>query len=576
MKALREQVTTYPPTQPTGGRVLSIQSHTVHGYVGNKSAVFPLQLLGFDVDPINSVQFSNHTGYPSFKGQVLGGNELKDLIDGLNNNSLLTQHTHMLTGYIGSESFLEAVLYALQCLRKENPNLVYVCDPVLGDNGKLYVPESLVEVYKEKVIHQATLLTPNQYECELLTGIKIKTKDDAIKACKLLHGKGIEVVLLTSLEYGANEIKSRNDNGKMLTLLVSKMKNARNNSKSNENHNNNDNNNNMEVYELTIPKLDGYFTGTGDLIASNFLAWYYRYPNDLPLSMEKAVATVQGVIETTLRTVRKLPEKGEAPPELKLIQSKTLIENPVIKFRCKPAYELPVIKGVIFDLDGTLTLPHLIDFKEMRNKLGMTELDKDIITFCRDENKHTKEERERLMNIVETMEKNACGDNTSLQPGVVQMLKALKTNGFQIGICTRNCYAAVESFLSNTGIPTEFFDLILTRDAPFVKPNGNIIRHFSDAWGDRLIAPSELIIIGDSADDALTGKWGGSYVGIVTNDTNSEAQKYADVLFHTMGDIVNFLSCHDEVKQADSGDDMLLLGKNNNNQPEEGTNILVR
>jgi len=34
----------------------------IQGYVGNKSAVFPLQLLGFDVDPINSVQFSNHTG----------------------------------------------------------------------------------------------------------------------------------------------------------------------------------------------------------------------------------------------------------------------------------------------------------------------------------------------------------------------------------------------------------------------------------------------------------------------------------------------------------------------------------
>ena len=46
-------------------RVLSIQSHVVSGSVGNKSAVFPLQLLGFDVDFINSVQFSNHTGYPN-------------------------------------------------------------------------------------------------------------------------------------------------------------------------------------------------------------------------------------------------------------------------------------------------------------------------------------------------------------------------------------------------------------------------------------------------------------------------------------------------------------------------------
>ena len=46
-------------------RVLSIQSHVVSGCVGNKAAVFPLQLLGFDVDFVNSVQFSNHTGYPT-------------------------------------------------------------------------------------------------------------------------------------------------------------------------------------------------------------------------------------------------------------------------------------------------------------------------------------------------------------------------------------------------------------------------------------------------------------------------------------------------------------------------------
>lgn len=51
-------------------RVLSIQSHVVAGYVGNKSATFPLQVLGFEVDTINSVQFSNHTGYGHWKGQV--------------------------------------------------------------------------------------------------------------------------------------------------------------------------------------------------------------------------------------------------------------------------------------------------------------------------------------------------------------------------------------------------------------------------------------------------------------------------------------------------------------------------
>lgn len=59
-------------------RVLSIQSHVVHGYVGNKSATFPLQVLGFEVDAINSVHFSNHTGYGKFKGQVLSDEELSE------------------------------------------------------------------------------------------------------------------------------------------------------------------------------------------------------------------------------------------------------------------------------------------------------------------------------------------------------------------------------------------------------------------------------------------------------------------------------------------------------------------
>ena len=79
-------------TQQAIRRVLSIQSHVVQGYVGNKSAVFPLQLLGFDVDPINSVQFCNHTGYPHFGGMVLDGEELWKLVSGLEKNNLLEKN----------------------------------------------------------------------------------------------------------------------------------------------------------------------------------------------------------------------------------------------------------------------------------------------------------------------------------------------------------------------------------------------------------------------------------------------------------------------------------------------------
>ncbi len=130
-------------------RVLSVQSHVVSGYVGNKSATFPLQLLGFDVDPLNSVHFSNHTGYPGgFAGDVLHGPKLWDIFLKLVENGLARHYSHVLTGYIGKEDFLRTVVRIVRAVREAKPeaHIPYYCDPVLGDNGQLYVPLSLVEV----------------------------------------------------------------------------------------------------------------------------------------------------------------------------------------------------------------------------------------------------------------------------------------------------------------------------------------------------------------------------------------------------------------------------------------------
>ena len=81
--------------------------------------MFPLQLLGFDVDVINSVHFSNHTGYQGgWTGDVLNGDQLRSILDGLEKNGLLHDVSHLLTGYIGSASFLEAVMDVLKTLRQ--------------------------------------------------------------------------------------------------------------------------------------------------------------------------------------------------------------------------------------------------------------------------------------------------------------------------------------------------------------------------------------------------------------------------------------------------------------------------
>jgi len=115
-------------------RVLSVQSHVVHGYNGNNAATFPLQVLGYEVDAVNSVQFSNHTEYREYRGQVLTSDDLQDLISGLRNNDLL-HYSHLLTGKINknvddqSSSMFQFTKWALYnrlfliCALQNDPHL---------------------------------------------------------------------------------------------------------------------------------------------------------------------------------------------------------------------------------------------------------------------------------------------------------------------------------------------------------------------------------------------------------------------------------------------------------------------
>ena len=69
---------------------------------------------------------------------------------------------------------------------------------------KLYVPEELVRIYRERVIPMADIVKPNQYECELLTQRKLRNEQDALEACEILHKCGPRIVVITSLYYGAH------------------------------------------------------------------------------------------------------------------------------------------------------------------------------------------------------------------------------------------------------------------------------------------------------------------------------------------------------------------------------------
>lgn len=296
-------------------KVLSIQSHVVSGYVGNKAAVFPLQLLGFDVDFVNSVQFSNHTGYPSLAGrdQVLNSDNLRSIMDGLDRNHL-NKYSHVLTGYVGSVSFLTQIVTEVAELKKLNPSLRYHCDPVLGDNEEFYVPEDLVQIYRDQVLPIADVITPNDFEVWKLTGERCESLDQTLKAIEKLHSLGPKIVVLSSVKLDPNQDQ--------LTMICSQ---------------NQDDNSAHQKLRIDFPRLPGAFTGTGDLFSALFLAWLSKCgDNNIVEACERTVSTVFEVLKRTCeRDVTggdTLQNGCSVPPELKLIQSKSSIEAANILF----------------------------------------------------------------------------------------------------------------------------------------------------------------------------------------------------------------------------------------------------
>lgn len=294
---------------------MSIQSHVVRGYVGNKSATFPLQVLGFEVDSINSVQFSNHTGYAHWKGQVLTAEELNELYEGIKLNNV-NHYDYVLTGYSRDASFLEMTVDIVQELKKANPSLVYVCDPVMGDHGAMYVPENLLPVYRDKVVPTADILTPNQFEAELLTGRKISTEKDAIEVMDLLHKMGPETVVLTS-----TDLPSKSGDQFLVALGSQRIVRA-------------DGTNSSQKIRMDIPKVDAVFVGTGDLFAALLLAWTHHHPKDLKAACEKTLSVMHHVIKRTITYAHEMAGHGKRPNpaqlELRMVQSKADIENPAV------------------------------------------------------------------------------------------------------------------------------------------------------------------------------------------------------------------------------------------------------
>ncbi|KLU87682.1 pyridoxal kinase [Magnaporthiopsis poae ATCC 64411] len=238
-------------------RVLAVASHVVSGNVGNKIAVFTMQSLGCEVAALNTVQFSNHTGYKQWKGTRVSADEISDLWEGLK-QSYLDGFDMMLSGYIPGAAAVEAVgRIAVELKAKAKAggsapgSFFWVLDPVMGDNGTLYVAPDVVPAYKALLRH-ADLILPNQFEAEVLSEVEIVDAVSLERAVGVLHARsGVPHVIITSVSL------PHPDHPEKSMWVVGSTRTS---------------DGQPRMFKIVFPAIDCYFSGTGDMFAALMVA----------------------------------------------------------------------------------------------------------------------------------------------------------------------------------------------------------------------------------------------------------------------------------------------------------------
>ncbi|CCW61672.1 unnamed protein product [Phytomonas sp. EM1] len=300
--------------------VLSIQSHVTHGYVGNKAAVFPLQVHGFDVDPVNTVSLSNHSGYPIIRGHRMSMDEYLTLMDGLRANDFLKHYHYILTGYINNKEIVShlgnTVNEIRECRQKEGLSEVfYICDPVLGDNGALYVKNDVVEAYRG-ILHVVDIVTPNYFEASVLSGIDVKDLTTAKAAAEWFHAKGTPCVVIKSFPDAEDPSRMRflvsiaDRDPKDGRLLLP-----------------------PRLYSGTFRHFGGHYTGTGDIFAASLLIFQHSFP--IHVAVGKAMSVLQDLVGATYE--RCGGEKGSmSSRELRVTHSIEALLHPKAEVLVEP------------------------------------------------------------------------------------------------------------------------------------------------------------------------------------------------------------------------------------------------
>lgn len=182
-------------TQAQPRAVIVISSHVVRGSVGNRAAVFALETLGFPVWAVPTVTLPWHPGHGPATRIVAPIDQFEALMADLARAPWLGEVGAVLSGYLGDAGQAGSIASLVGAVKARNSDALYVCDPVIGDSGGLYVPEATACAIRDRLVSIADIATPNRYELEWLAGRRLGNLADIADAARKL---GPATLLVTS------------------------------------------------------------------------------------------------------------------------------------------------------------------------------------------------------------------------------------------------------------------------------------------------------------------------------------------------------------------------------------------
>lgn len=150
--------------------ILSIQSQVVGARVGNSVAAFAMERLGVRVLSLPTTLLGRRPDHGPPGGGPLPAATLKVLLDGVGADERFGDIDAVLTGYLGTADQVPVILDAVERIKAANPKAVFACDPVVGDDGRLFVNDAVADAVLNGLAPQADWLMPNAYELGLLAG----------------------------------------------------------------------------------------------------------------------------------------------------------------------------------------------------------------------------------------------------------------------------------------------------------------------------------------------------------------------------------------------------------------------